>query len=206
MDDNAFGQGAGGGRTAGNPRYGHTGCAVPGGLHDWHRLPAGLAAARGDHHLLEQLGRKVRRALHPPAPPNSPRPRVLKWPTGSMEILNEGDEAGEGLVRTCIFEVPKYLLSGGKARSWETVTEAKLHKLSRYVAVGAPLWSRAEGYHELEEQPDGTTVLTFHETYHAYNPVLRFFLERPVHARISRDNLETYEHALGYAGKVRRLT
>ncbi|OOK73407.1 hypothetical protein BZL30_4829 [Mycobacterium kansasii] len=31
-----------------------------------------------------------------------------------MEILHEGDEAGEGLVRTCIFEVPKYLLSGGK--------------------------------------------------------------------------------------------
>ena len=49
-------------------------------------------------------------------------------------------------------------------------------------------------------------MLTFHETYHAYNPVLRFFLERAVHARISRDNLETYEHALGYAGTVRRLT
>ena len=96
-----------------------------------------------------------------------------------MEILHEGDEAGEGLVRTCIFAVPKWLLSGGKGRSFETVTEAKLNKLSRYVAVGAPLWSRAEGYHELEEQPDGTTVLTFHETYYAYNPVLRFLLERP---------------------------
>jgi hypothetical protein len=148
---------------------------------------------------------KVWRVLHPPAPPNAPRPRVLTWPTGSMEILNEGNEAGEGLVRTCVFEVPKYLLTGGRARSWETVTEAELNKLSRYVAVGAPLWSRAEGYHRLEEQPDGTTVLTFHETYHAYNPVLRFFLERPVHAKISRDNLETYEHALGYAGRVRRL-
>ena len=52
----------------------------------------------------------------------------------------------------------------------------------------------------------GTTVLTFHETYHAYNPVLRFLLERPVHARISRDNLKAYENALGYAGKVRRLS
>ena len=114
--------------------------------------------------------RKVWRVLHPPVPPNSPRPRVLKWPTGSMEILNEGDEAGEGLVRTCVFEVPKYLLSGGKGRSWETVTEAKLNKLSRYVAVGKPLWSRAEGYHELEEQPDGTTVLTFHETYLRLQP------------------------------------
>ena len=62
----------------------------------------------------------VWRVLHPPAPPNSPRPRVVTWPTGSMEILNEGDEAGEGLVRTCIFPVPKYLLSGGRARSWST--------------------------------------------------------------------------------------
>ena len=123
--------------------------------------------------------RRVWRVLHPPVPPNSPRPRVLKWPTGSMEILHEGDEAGEGLVRTCVFEVPKYLLSRGKGRSFETVTEAKLNKLSRYVAVGAPLWSRAEGYHELEEQPDGTTVLTFHETYHAYNPVLRFLSGAP---------------------------
>ncbi len=108
-----------------------------------------------------------------------------------MEILNEGDEAGEGLVRTCVFPVPKYLLSGGKGRSWETVTEATMDKLSRYVAIGKPLWSRAEGYHELEEQPDGTTVLTFHETYHAYNPLLRLLLERPVHAKISRDNIET---------------
>ena len=58
--------------------------------------------------------RRVWRVLHPPVPPNSPRPRVLKWPTGSMEILHEGDEGGEGLVRTCIFEVPKYLLTGGK--------------------------------------------------------------------------------------------
>ena len=105
--------------------------------------------------------RKVWQVLHPPAPPDAPRPRVLTWPGGSMEILNEGNEAGEGLVRTCVYQVPRYLLTRGKARSWETVTEAKLNKLSRYVAVGAPLWSRAEGYHELEEQPDGTTVLTF---------------------------------------------
>ena len=149
--------------------------------------------------------RKVWRVLHPPAPADGPTPRVLEWPTGRMEILKEGDEAGEGLVRTCVFEVPKYLLSGGKGRSFETVTEAKLHKLARYVAVGKPLWSRADGYHELEEQPDGTTVLTFHEDYYAYNPVLRFLLERLVHAKISRDNLETYEHALGFAGKVTQL-
>jgi hypothetical protein len=145
------------------------------------------------------------RVLHPPVPPNAPRPRVVEWPTGSMEILNEGDQAGEGLVRTCVFPVPKYLLSGGKGRSWETVTEATIEKLSRYVAIGKPLWSRAEGYHELEEQPDGTTVVTFNETYHAFNPLLRLLLERPVHAKISRDNIEIYEHALSYVGSVKRL-
>jgi len=46
LDDNAFGQGAGGGRIAGNPGHGHAGRAVPGGLHDWHRLPARRPAAR----------------------------------------------------------------------------------------------------------------------------------------------------------------
>lgn len=154
---------------------------------------------------VEAPARKVWRVLHPPAPKDAPRPRMITYPAGSMEILNEGDEAGEGLVRTCVFDVPRYLLSGGKARSWETVTEATINKLSRYVAISKPLWSRAEGYHELDEQPDGTTLLTFHETYHAYNPVLRALLERRVHAKISRDNLSTYEHALRYAGNTRRL-
>src|ERR1700759_3072783 len=112
--------------------------------------------------------RKVWRGLHPPGPPAAPPPRLVEWPTGSMEILNEGDEAGEGLVRTCVFPVPKYLLSGGKGRSWETVTEATINKVSRYVAIGEPLWSRAERYNDLAGQPDGTTALTFHETYHGF--------------------------------------
>lgn len=149
--------------------------------------------------------RKVWRVLHPPPPPGSRPPRIIEYPAGRIEILNEGNEAGEGLVRTCEFAVPRYLLSGGKARSWETITEAKVNKLSRYVAISKPLWSRAEGYHELDEQSDGTTVLVFHETYHAYHPVTRALFERRVHAMISRDNLSTYEHALGYAGTTRRL-
>lgn len=149
--------------------------------------------------------RQVWLTLHPPAPSNAPRPRLIEYPAGRMEILNEGDEAGEGLVRTCEFDVPRYLLSRGKARSWETVTEAKFGKLSRYVAISKPLWSRAEGYHELDEQSDGTTLLTFHETYHAYNRLLRLLFERRVHAKISSDNLSTYEHVLNYAGPTRRL-
>ena len=62
------------------------------------------------------------------------------------------------------------------------------------------------GYHRLDEQPDGTTLLTFHETYHAYNPVARALFEKHVHAKISTDNLSTYEHALGFAGTTRRLS
>ena len=150
--------------------------------------------------------RRVWRVLHPPTPRDATVPRIVEYPAGSMEILHEGDDAGRGLVRTCVFDVPRYLLSGGKARSWEVVTEARINELSRYVAISKPLWSRAEGYHRLDEQPDGTTVLTFHETYHAFNPVLRALLERRVHAKISADNLSTYEHALGFAGTTRRIS
>ncbi|MBJ7337891.1 MAG: SRPBCC family protein [Mycolicibacterium sp.] len=155
---------------------------------------------------VEASAARVWRVLHPPPPRNAPHPRVIEYPAGRIEILDEGDEAGEGLVRTCVFNVPRYLLSGGKARSWETVTEAKLNRLSRYVAISKPLWSRAEGYHQLDEQEDGATLLTFHETYHAYNPLLRALFERRVHAMISRDNLSTYEVALGYAGTTTRVS
>jgi hypothetical protein len=150
--------------------------------------------------------RHVWRVLHPPAPRDATLPRIIEYPGGSMEILNEGDEAGQGLVRTCVFGVPRYLMSGGTARSWEVVTEAKINKLSRYVSISKPLWSRAEGYHELDEQPDGTTLLTFHETYHAYNRLLRAIFEGRVHAKISADNTAIYEHALGYAGTTKRVS
>lgn len=149
---------------------------------------------------------KVWRVLHPRVPSGSAVPRVIEYPAGSIEILNEGDEAGQGLVRTCVFDVPRYLLSGGKARSWETVTEARIDEVSRYVSISKPLWSRAEGYHTLEEQAEGTTLLTFHETYHVFNPVLRVLLEARVHAKISADNLSTYEHALAYAGETKRVS
>jgi hypothetical protein len=149
---------------------------------------------------------KVWQVLHPPAPRDGKLPRVIEYLGGSMEILNEGDEAGQGLVRTCVFGVPRYLMSGGAARSWEVVTEARINTLSRYVSISKPLWSRAEGYHELDEQPDGTTLLTFHETYHAHNPVLRALFEGRVHAKISADNAMIYEHALTYAGTTKRVS
>ena len=148
----------------------------------------------------------VWRVLHPPVPAGATLPRTITYPAGSIEILCDGDEAGQGLVRTCVFPVPRYLLSGGKARSWEVVTEARINEISRYVAVSKPLWSRAEGYHELAQQPDGSTLLTFHETYHAHNPILRALLERRVHAKISADNLSTFEQVLGRAGTTRRVS
>ena len=132
-------------------------------------------------------------------------PRTFEHPGGSVTILREGDEAGEGLVRTCTFPVPKWLLSGGMARSWEVVTEARKNEYARYEAVGKPLWSKAEGWHTLEALDDGTrTRLTFVETYHAHNPVLRALFEGRVHRFISKDNTKIYETILGYLGPVTR--
>jgi hypothetical protein len=54
--------------------------------------------------------------------------------------------------------------------------------------VGKPLWSRATGWHELTDLGEGRTLVTFGETYEAFNPILRRLLERRVHAFISRDN------------------
>ena len=52
VDDDASGQGTRGGRVARHPGHGHAGRAVPGGLHDRHRLPAGRAAAGGNRDVL----------------------------------------------------------------------------------------------------------------------------------------------------------
>ena len=59
---------------------------------------------------------------------------------------------------------------------------------SHYEAIGKPLWSRAEGWHRLEDAGDGRTRISFRETYHAFNPILRLLLERRVHRFISKDN------------------
>ncbi len=105
-----------------------------------------------------------------------------------IEILHGGDANGEGLVRHCHFRVPRYLLSGGKAQSWEWLTEVKPLESWRYDAVGKPLWSKASGVTRLQELGGGRTRVHFRETYHVFNPVLRFFLERAVHRFISKDN------------------
>lgn len=113
-----------------------------------------------------------------------------------IEILHPGDETGEGLIRHCEFPVPRYLLSGGRAKSWEWLTEVKPFESWRYDAVGKPLWSKASGWTRLEDLGDGTTRVHFRETYHVFNPWLRWLLERRVHAFISRDNDRLMKAAL----------
>lgn len=115
--------------------------------------------------------------------------RSFRAPDGmGIEILHPGDEVGEGLVRHCWFHVPRYLLSGGKAESWEWLTKVEPPRSWKYDAVGKPLWSRAEGWTQLEDLDGGRTRVHFRETYHAFNPVARALLERRVHRFLSRNN------------------
>jgi hypothetical protein len=121
-----------------------------------------------------------------------------------IEIVHGGDEKGEGLVRTCTFRVPKFLGSGGIGRSWECVTEVTPNEWSRYEAVGKPLWSEASGWHRLVPLPEGRTLVEFGETYHVFNPVLRFFLEGYVHRYISKDNDRLVKTAIEQGIAARR--
>lgn len=148
---------------------------------------------------------RVWRMFHPKVDSNVTVPRTFEHANGSITILCDGDGNGAGLVRTCTFPVPRWLLSGGLGRSWEVVTEARRNEYARYEAVGKPLWSKAEGSHTLEPIDDGAgTRLTFVETYHAHNPVVRALFERRVHRFISTDNCETYETVLRQLGPVIR--
>lgn len=115
------------------------------------------------------------------------------WTHGdvTIEILHSGDEDGNGLVRHCTFPVPRWLLSGGVGHSYEWLTEVEPPRSWRYTAVGKPLWSIAEGFHELIDLGDGRTRMHFRETYHAFNPLLRWLFERRVHRFISQDNDQT---------------
>jgi hypothetical protein len=146
---------------------------------------------------VEATPEEVWRALHPRPRPTPPgEHRVIEHGDVRIEVINEGDDKGEGLVRTCTFPVPKFLLSGGVGRSWECVTEVRPNEFSRYEAVGKPLWSKASGWHRLEPIGDGRTRVEFGESYHAFNPVLRVLFERYVHHFISKDNDRTIRSAV----------
>jgi polyketide cyclase/dehydrase/lipid transport protein len=126
---------------------------------------------------------EVWRALHPRL-----RRGVIEHGSVRIEIVHPGDEDGLGLVRHCTFRVPRYLLSGGVGRSWEVITESRPGEYSRYEAVGKPLWSRASGWHRIEDAGGERTKVTFGETYDAFNPIARRLLEARVHRFISADN------------------
>lgn len=116
--------------------------------------------------------------------------------TVKIEILHPGDGEGNGLVRHCHFPVPKYLLSKGRARSWEWITEARRPVSWRYDAVGKPLWSRASGLTRLEDLGAGSTRVHFRETYEVFNPVMRVLFEKRVHHFISKDNDKLIEASI----------
>jgi hypothetical protein len=125
------------------------------------------------------------------------RTRVgVKTDTVTIEIYHPGDAEGNGLVRHCTFPVPRYLLSKGRAQSWEWITEASRPASWRYDAVGKPLWSRASGLTRLEDLGGGRTRVHFRETYEVFNPVMRLLLERRVHRFISKDNDALIEASL----------
>ncbi|HEX3840113.1 MAG TPA: hypothetical protein VHU85_04905 [Acidimicrobiales bacterium] len=113
-----------------------------------------------------------------------------------IEIYHPGDEEGNGLVRHCHFPVPKYLFSGGRAQSWEWITESQRPVSWKYDAIGKPLWSKASGWTRLEDLGEGKTRVYFRETYHVFNPVLRALLEKRVHHFISKDNDKLIESSL----------
>lgn len=136
-------------------------------------------------------------ALHPERRGASRQtPRVIEHGDVRIEIWFEGDETGTGLVRSCRFRVPKLLLSGGVARSWECVTESHPPEYSHYEAVGKPLWSEASGTQRIVDLGNGRSRVEFTETYHAYNPILRLLLERYVHRFISKDNDRLMQQAI----------
>jgi hypothetical protein len=147
---------------------------------------------------LEATPEEVWRALHPPRPRHlAPGAvQVIEHGDVRIEILHPGDEHGNGLVRHCHFRVPRYLLSGGVAKSWEWVTEVVPDVSARYDAIGKPLWSKAQGWHHLEDLGNGRTRVHFRETYHVFNPVMRLLLERRVHRFISKDNDKLMEAAV----------
>lgn len=154
---------------------------------------------------VEASPEEVWAVLHPRPRTTTPgEPRVIEHGDVRIEIRVEGDNTGLGLVRRCRFRVPRILLSGGWARSWECVTESRPPHFSRYEAVGKPLWSEASGSHTLTDLGDGRTRVEFVETYHAVNPLLRLLFERYVHRFISRDNDRVMREAIDHGVARRR--
>ena len=135
---------------------------------------------------------EVWHALHTPARGDRrsttvASPRVIQHGNVRIEIVAEGDEHGQGLVRRCWYAVPWYV--GVKARSWEIVSEVRPPEYQRYdVLFCTPPHATAAGWFRLEDLGDGRTRVHFHEQFDMENRLLAAFIERRLHRFISKDN------------------
>ncbi|MGI8755505.1 MAG: polyketide cyclase / dehydrase and lipid transport family protein [Acidimicrobiales bacterium] len=136
--------------------------------------------------------------LHPRLKPDPDGARrVLEGGGVRIEIMNLGDEHGEGLVRTCTYRMPRWVLSGGVGRSWECVTEVRPDKFSStYEAIARHPWAFASGRHRLDDLGAGRTKVCFGETYELASPVMRPLVESRLHAFITRDNEQVMRDAI----------
>ena len=135
--------------------------------------------------------------LHPrlEADPSGER-RVLESGGVRITIVNTGDENGEGLVRTCTYRMPKWVLSGGVGSSWECVTEVQPERFSStYEAIARHPWAFASGWHRLDDLGDGRTEVCFGETYQVASKLLAP-LESRLHGFITRDNERVMRDAI----------
>ena len=126
----------------------------------------------------------------------SSEPFVIERDSVQIEVLHPGDAVHDGLVRHCGYPVPRYLLSGGVAESWELVTEVVPNQSWRYQAITRPPFAVAEGRQWLEDLGDGRTRVHFCESYEITNGLLRPFLEGPVHRMISTNNDKVIERGI----------
>jgi hypothetical protein len=117
-------------------------------------------------------------------------PRVIEHGRIRIEVVAEGDEHGDGLVRHCWFPVPRYM--GGQGESWELVSQVRPPEFARYDSVARPPWLRCRGWHRLEDLADGRTRVRFHEEYEVRNRLLRVLLEK----RLQRFNTRVNETGL----------
>lgn len=114
-------------------------------------------------------------------------PRVIEHGETRVEVLSEGDENGQGLLRRCWFAIPWYI--PGTGRSWEIVSEVRVPEYQRYdVLFCTPPHAVANGWYRLEDLGDERTRFHFHEEYHMESRWLAPFVERRFHRYVSKDN------------------
>jgi Polyketide cyclase / dehydrase and lipid transport len=114
-------------------------------------------------------------------------PRVFEHKTTRVEVVFEGDEQGRGLARRCWFRAPWWL--GGRARSWEVVTEVRAPEYEQYdVLLCAPPFARVKGWYRLEDLGDRRTRLHIHEEYKMESRFLAPLLEKAAHNFFLKDN------------------